>query len=147
MITRTKEVEKGFTLIELMIVVAFIAMLAAVAIPVYRDYMKKSKVSECNMAFTGFHTQATIIKVHKGAWPNTLSEIEGIVTSGNYISYVSYTSGVNPEFECRLKSFPNGSNGIAWLYTTVNGREVWTCQNPPSINTTLENKYLPKVCR
>ena len=147
MITHTKKVKQGFTLIELMIVIAVIGMLASVAIPTYTDYMKKSKVSECNMAFAGFHTQATIIKVHKGRWPNVLDEVEGIVTSGNYISYVNYTSGVNPEFECRLKSFPSNSDGIAWLYTTIGGREAWTCKNPPSTKTTLQNKYLPKACR
>ncbi len=143
----TQKAKRGFTLIEVMIVVAVIGMLAVVAIPSYLDYMEKSKVSECNMAFAGFHTQATIFKVHEGRWPNALDSVKGIVTAGNYISYVSYTSGTNPEFECRLKSFPNDSNGIAWLYTTVNGREIWTCKNPPSTKTTLLDKYLPKACR
>ena len=99
MIAQIKKTKQGFTLIEVMIVIAVVGMLAAVAIPAYLDYMGKSKVSECNMAFAGFHTQATIFKVHKGKWPEKLNEIEGIVTAGNFISYVSYTSEENPEFE------------------------------------------------
>jgi type IV pilus assembly protein PilA len=52
--------QEGWSLSELMIVAAIIGILAAVAIPAYSDYMKKSKVSECNMVFAGFKTGATI---------------------------------------------------------------------------------------
>ena len=139
--------QKGFTLIELMIVVAIIGILAAVAIPAYSDYIAKSKVSECNMAFAGFKTEATTWFADAGSWPNALTNLDGVVTSGNYISYVSYTEGPQPCFECKLKGFDPASNTIAWQYTEIDGKNVWNCRQPSPCQTTLLDKYLPKACK
>ncbi|MDM8567883.1 prepilin-type N-terminal cleavage/methylation domain-containing protein [Candidatus Halobeggiatoa sp. HSG11] len=75
----------GFTLIELMIVVAIIGILAAVAIPAYSDYIKKSKVSEANTLFSGFKTEFNNFYADAGHYPETLSSLPGIVTSGAYV--------------------------------------------------------------
>jgi len=135
--------QKGFSMIELMIVVAIIGIGAAVAIPAYSDYIAKSKVSECNMAFAGFKTEVAIWFVDEGSWPSQLTDLDGVITGGNYIESVSYTSETNPTFECKLKNFEAGKDTIAWKYVD----ETWGCTAIHTGNaTTLESKYLPKAC-
>ena len=87
-----KQLQKGFTLIELMIVVAIIGILAAIAIPSYSDYTARSQVTEAVGLSSGFKTGFAEFYADNGVWPNHLTQI-GSTTAGNRItSYnVCYT--------------------------------------------------------
>ena len=65
--------QQGFTLIELMIVVAIVGILAAIAIPAYKDYLVRSKVSECAAALSACKTSVTEFYFSKSAWPSLAS--------------------------------------------------------------------------
>lgn len=142
--------QKGFTLIELMIVVAIIGILAAVAIPAYSDYIAKSKVSECNMLFSGFKTEAGTWFADAGEYPTDLSILEGLITTGNYVKEVKYPGdggATAPEFACLLNGFDEGSETIAWKWVTEEDQPArWACDKDNS-STNMENKYLPKACK
>jgi type IV pilus assembly protein PilA len=86
-----KQMQQGFTLIELMIVVAIIGILAAVAIPAYQDYLARAQVSEAVSLMGATKSALAEYIGDKGTWPLSLSDVVG-GTSGRYTDSVS---GVN----------------------------------------------------
>ncbi len=137
-----KTQQKGFTLIELMIVIAIIGILAAVAIPAYQDYIKKSKFSDAMGIMHSVELKTTELYAMNGALPETLASIGN--TSGEYVQLKA--SGY----------IPSGSSGtVSWVLPTVNATAVlvftwndvtgkWECD---AANTDFLNKYLPKQCQ
>ncbi|MFK2879012.1 pilin [Rhodanobacter hydrolyticus] len=143
-----KNLQKGFTLIELMIVVAIIAILAAIAIPAYQNYLIRSQVSEGAVLADGVKTPMAEFYANKGYWPTTPqsaglpSNVASI--SGKYVTQVSVaTSGkIIAEFGGQANSAINGA--FFALSAIPNGGSIsWSCNNAA---TTVNAKYLPSSC-
>jgi len=139
-------VQKGFTLIELMIVVAIIGILAAVAIPAYQDYIARSQVSEAVSLTAGGKTPLAEYFADKGQWPSTASDVMGN-TSGKYVSAITIVAGGNAtsaiSLEGRMKDAGINSaiTGTTLILTSADGKS-WDCTTG-----TIGSKYRPAACR
>ena len=134
-----KAVQKGFTLIELMIVVAIIGILAAVALPAYQDYTIRAKVSELVLAASSQRTAATekaqvdggIASAGAGLTIVTYGKVtSGNVSDGAVITIGGSAAGTSVGTVVTVVLTPS------WTGSTV----AWTCQGTPS-------KFMPGSCR
>lgn len=140
------QMQKGFTLIELMIVVAIIGILAAVAIPAYQDYTVRAKVSE-GLGLSAA-TKASVAETwaSKGRfYPSNLSIGLPAAASinGNSIRSVAQVSGVIT-ITMAATGLPTNVAGDTYVLsaTTSAGGVKWKCKTG-----TIETKYLPSECR
>ncbi|HFB0448837.1 TPA: pilin, partial [Neisseria gonorrhoeae] len=90
--------QKGFTLIELMIVIAIVGILAAVALPAYQDYTARAQVSEAILLAEGQKSAVTEYYLNNGEWPKD-NDSAGVASSptdikGKYVKSVTVAKGV-----------------------------------------------------
>ncbi|HEZ5201772.1 TPA: pilin [Neisseria meningitidis] len=155
--------QKGFTLIELMIVIAIVGILAAVALPAYQDYTARAQVSEAILLAEGQKSAVTEYYLNHGEWPGNNSSA-GVASSsdikGKYVKEVEVkngvvtatmlSSGVNKEIQGKKLSL--------WA-KRQNGSVKWFCGQPVTRNATnaddvtadgtnkIDTKHLPSTCR
>ena len=159
-----KAIQKGFTLIELMIVIAIIGILAVIALPAYQDYTARAQVSEAISLMEGQKSAVVEYYADKGAWPAN-NEQAGIATNtsiqGKYVAQVDVgangvitatmkATDVNNEIKGKTVSLTPtatttaATNGQAST-TTGNGSFTWTCK--PGATNGVATKFLPSSCR
>ena len=149
-----KKVQQGFTLIELMIVVAIIGILAAIAIPAYQDYTVRSQVSEGAVLADGAKTAIAEFYNNTGRYPNS-NYSAGLETNtsiiGKYVTSVSATSGVIQVLFNSVQAKLSGKYLTYSAYaSSTQGSITWNCKSTQantSNPTNIANKYLPQVCR
>jgi len=144
--------QHGFTLIELMIVVAIIGILAAIAIPAYQDYIARAQVSEAVELLAGGKTPSAEFFADKGRWPSTAASVMGN-QKGKYTSLVSMTAGAGlTTLGLTLTATMRGAGsanknvaGSTLLMTTADGGKTWGCRSGGG--TAINTKYLPGACK
>ncbi|HFC7857336.1 TPA: pilin [Neisseria meningitidis] len=157
--------QKGFTLIELMIVIAIVGILAAVALPAYQDYTARAQVSEAILLAEGQKSAVTEYYLNHGKWPDgnsdagvaTSSEIKGkyvqkVEVAKGVITATMLSTGVNKEIQGKKLSL--------WAKRQA-GSVKWFCGQPvqrakadadadavtAAANKKIDTKHLPSTCR
>ncbi|HEZ6430468.1 TPA: pilin [Neisseria meningitidis] len=160
--------QKGFTLIELMIVIAIVGILAAVALPAYQDYTARAQVSEAILLAEGQKSAVTEYYLNHGIWPAN-NNSAGVATStdikGKYVEKVEVAKGVITAtmLSTGVNKEIQGKKLSLWA-KRQNGSVKWFCGQPVQRNDTtttnddvnkatgnsnngINTKHLPSTCR
>ncbi|HEZ5585346.1 TPA: pilin [Neisseria meningitidis] len=160
--------QKGFTLIELMIVIAIVGILAAVALPAYQDYTARAQVSEAILLAEGQKSAVTEYYLNHGTWPSDNSAA-GVASSseikGKYVKSVEVKNGVVTAqmASSNVNNEIKGKKLSLWA-KRQNGSVKWFCGQPVTRNDTatatdevtaatpdtakkIDTKHLPSTCR
>jgi type IV pilus assembly protein PilA len=151
--------QKGFTLIELMIVVAIIGILAAVAIPAYQDYITRGQVSEAVSLGGGLKSPLAEYGADKNAWPSLLIEPTATAGAGElnatligkYSTVRNTVTGTYPAGSVEVTMTTGKASGGTLTFATVNGGSTWACGDVTVDGATgaatIEAKYRPNACK
>lgn len=145
-----KTIQKGFTLIELMIVVAIIGILAAVALPAYQDYTVRAKVSEGLIAASSARTAVSEVYANVGRMLNSAASMNVQTQASQWVASVGwlYTSDDAGDIVVTLATTTGlgAASGATLILrasgTTSTGAVAWQCGKG-----TINSKYLPGSCK
>ncbi len=155
-----KTAQKGFTLIELMIVIAIVGILAAIALPAYQDYIVRSKMSEPAAALAEAKTSVAEFYATNNGMPETAARA-GILTNPNkpIVASVLYSSTVTaglPMITAVIQDgvIPGVASGTAVGFslsgvTSAGNTLIWVCKGTANVAGvgSIDSKYLPSNCR
>ena len=145
------KMQKGFTLIELMIVVAIIGILAAIAIPAYQDYIARAQASEAVELLSGGKTPFSEYYSDKGSWPTAASSVMGNI-SGKYVASVVSTPLSGSGLTLTLTPTMNGAGSVnkniaATTGMMITGKGSATCASSTGPGVTpMPKKEQPGDC-
>ncbi|HEZ4556177.1 TPA: pilin [Neisseria meningitidis] len=159
--------QKGFTLIELMIVIAIVGILAAVALPAYQDYTARAQVSEAILLAEGQKSAVTEYYLNHGIWPGGNSDA-GVASSseikGKYVEKVEVangvitaemkSSGVNKEIQGKKLSLwaKRQAGSVKWfcgqpVTRDANNTDDGVTADAAANGKKIDTKHLPSTCR
>jgi type IV pilus assembly protein PilA len=134
-----KKQQSGFTLIELMIVVAIIGILAAIAIPSYMDYTKRTHTAEGMTLAAAAKTSVAEFRASEGDWPASNGEVGIQSATGNAVESVEIAAGV---ITITYNASVDTGETLVLSPSDAGGSVTWVCTGG-----TLADQYLPSNCR
>src|ERR1700753_1167585 len=153
-----KQVQKGFTLIELMIVIAIIGTLAAIAIPAYQNYTIRSQVTEGLTLADGWKTAIAEYYANTGCWPSQGNLTGTCCSVGKYEQNVTVIANgvIQITYGNQANAKINGQTLSLNPYTHANSDVLWRCGNAPAPSSATASgtagpsnvapQYLPTSC-
>ena len=146
-----KKIQQGFTLIELMIVVAIIGILAAVALPAYQDYTVRAKVSELILAASS--AKVAVAEAAQANGSMSSASISVTTQASKYVASVGYTGTAAAGTITAIGQGEAKITGAGVQFSGAlqpNGQVVWTCAAAPvagSVTILMGSNYLPASCK
>lgn len=163
-----KGIQRGFTLIELMIVVAIIGVLASIAVPQYQNYVARAQVSEAFNLASELKVAISEYYMTTGSFPQSNADIgyatdtsptgSGTAGASDVGSYVGYMAiwGADDAYESRIvmEMSDEANSAIAGKWVVMeadadssSGSIQWSCRTTTGDANKMELKYLPATCR
>jgi len=151
---KVRQNQKGFTLIELMIVVSIIGVLASLAVPAYKEYTIRSKMTEAASVFYPVKSEYTIYYGTNGSLPSNLSDLLTLSNNrddfaGDYVRWLQVNSNGNVRLRTRnISSLGEAADKILEFRPQVSdasGTVNWTPFTREGVGRWIAEKYLPRL--